>query len=194
MRGSQATLRISDADRHDAERRLRDACAEGRLTVDELTQRLDRTFTARTAGELEPVFADLPAVRRQEIYAPYMDRAVAFLVDELVVVGASAAAAVELGSVLVFAALVPVLQLLYFTLLHGGRRGQTLGNRFTSTAVRGTDGQRLAYSQAFGRTVVKLAGVALWFMGGFLDSLWPLWDRRRQALHDKAAGSVVVKR
>jgi uncharacterized RDD family membrane protein YckC len=25
-----------------------------------------------------------------------------------------------------------------------------------------------------------------------LDNLWPLWDRKRQALHDKAAGTNVV--
>ena len=24
------------------------------------------------------------------------------------------------------------------------------------------------------------------------DGLWPLWDQRRQALHDKLVGSVVV--
>ena len=27
----------------------------------------------------------------------------------------------------------------------------------------------------------------------FLDLLWPLWDRKRQALHDKVAGTNVVK-
>lgn len=27
-----------------------------------------------------------------------------------------------------------------------------------------------------------------------LDGLWPLWDPGRQALHDKVAGSVVIKR
>jgi uncharacterized RDD family membrane protein YckC len=27
-----------------------------------------------------------------------------------------------------------------------------------------------------------------------LDGLWPLWDGRRQALHDKAAGTNVVRR
>ena len=33
------------------------------------------------------------------------------------------------------------------------------------------------------------------FFGLFtlLDGLWPLWDPRRQALHDKIAGSVVVR-
>ncbi|HEY0398566.1 MAG TPA: RDD family protein, partial [Acidimicrobiia bacterium] len=33
------------------------------------------------------------------------------------------------------------------------------------------------------------------FFGLFtvLDGLWPLWDPKRQALHDKIAGSVVVR-
>ncbi|GAA1977153.1 hypothetical protein GCM10009798_42960 [Nocardioides panacihumi] len=26
-----------------------------------------------------------------------------------------------------------------------------------------------------------------------LDGLWPLWDRQRQAIHDKAAGTVVIR-
>jgi len=26
-----------------------------------------------------------------------------------------------------------------------------------------------------------------------LDYLWPLWDRKKQALHDKVVGSVVVR-
>jgi uncharacterized RDD family membrane protein YckC len=27
----------------------------------------------------------------------------------------------------------------------------------------------------------------------FLDLLWPLWDNRNQTLHDKAAGTVVLR-
>jgi uncharacterized RDD family membrane protein YckC len=30
------------------------------------------------------------------------------------------------------------------------------------------------------------------FVGRILDLLWPAWDQQRQALHDKAAGTVVV--
>ena len=26
-----------------------------------------------------------------------------------------------------------------------------------------------------------------------LDALWPLWDRQNQTLHDKAAGTVVLR-
>ena len=30
------------------------------------------------------------------------------------------------------------------------------------------------------------------FVWTLVDNLWPLWDPRRQALHDKAVNSVVV--
>jgi hypothetical protein len=55
-------MRASDADRDAAADRLRDAHAEGRLTLEEVNERLERTFTAKTHGELAGVTADLPAV------------------------------------------------------------------------------------------------------------------------------------
>jgi len=63
-----ATLRASDADRDRIAERLRHATAEGRLLAEELEERLERTFAARTYGELDAVVADLPgaAVRRRE--------------------------------------------------------------------------------------------------------------------------------
>lgn len=53
-------IRISDADRDRAAARLRDHFAEGRLTREELDERVIATLTARTAGELRRVMADLP--------------------------------------------------------------------------------------------------------------------------------------
>jgi len=57
-------LLASDADRDRAAERLRAATAEGRLTAEELEERLERAFSARTDAELEPLVADLPAPRR----------------------------------------------------------------------------------------------------------------------------------
>jgi hypothetical protein len=64
----RATLRASDADREQIAERLRKATAEGRLLAEELEERLEATFTARTYGELDAVVADLPGVtvRRRE--------------------------------------------------------------------------------------------------------------------------------
>jgi hypothetical protein len=53
-------LRISDADRHQVSEVLRQAAGEGRIDLDELEERLEATFTARTYGDLVPITADLP--------------------------------------------------------------------------------------------------------------------------------------
>jgi hypothetical protein len=53
-------LRASDADRDRVAEVLRHAAGEGRLTVDELDERIDRAFAARTHGELAELTADLP--------------------------------------------------------------------------------------------------------------------------------------
>ena len=53
-------LRISDAERDQAAAALGEHFAQGRLTADEHTERLDRIWAARTRGELRPIFRDLP--------------------------------------------------------------------------------------------------------------------------------------
>jgi hypothetical protein len=54
-------LRVSHADRDQVAEQLRVAAGDGRLTADELDQRLETALTARTYGELEVLLADLPA-------------------------------------------------------------------------------------------------------------------------------------
>lgn len=39
---------------------LRQSLAEGRLTVEELEERVERAYSARTVGELTPLVSDLP--------------------------------------------------------------------------------------------------------------------------------------
>ena len=56
-----ARLRISDADRHRVAEILREAAGEGRLDLDELDQRLEATYAARTVSDLVPITHDLPA-------------------------------------------------------------------------------------------------------------------------------------
>ncbi|ANW20029.1 DUF1707 SHOCT-like domain-containing protein [Streptomyces clavuligerus] len=54
-------MRASDSERERVAERLRDAVAEGRLTMEEFEERLEAAFLARTHGELEPLVRDLPA-------------------------------------------------------------------------------------------------------------------------------------
>ncbi len=52
--------RASDAEREAVVARLRNAAGEGRLTVEELDERIDAAYAATTRAELEPLTADLP--------------------------------------------------------------------------------------------------------------------------------------
>ena len=72
----EPTLRASDAEREHHAELLREHAAQGRLTVDELDERLDRVYAARTLGELVPVVADLPAPAPRERRAAPRDRTI----------------------------------------------------------------------------------------------------------------------
>ncbi|HZV74698.1 MAG TPA: DUF1707 domain-containing protein [Conexibacter sp.] len=54
-------LRASDAERERTAVILRDHAAAGRLTPEELDERLDAAYAARTVGELDALVHDLPA-------------------------------------------------------------------------------------------------------------------------------------
>ena len=77
-----------------------------------------------------------------------------------------------------------------------GAAGQTFGKRVFGVAVRDSDvGDSIAPAGAALRyIVVGMYRVVLFFaVFTILDGLWPLWDKRRQALHDKIAGSLVIR-
>lgn len=53
-------LRIGDAERDAAMSQLREHFAAGRLTLDELTERIDFALAAKTQRQIEELMADLP--------------------------------------------------------------------------------------------------------------------------------------
>src|ERR1700754_1818387 len=57
---AESELRASDAEREAVVGRLNVAVGEGRLTLDEFSQRLGGAYAATTRGELVPLIADLP--------------------------------------------------------------------------------------------------------------------------------------
>ena len=67
-------LRISDTDRDRAAEVLREAHAQGRITVDELDERLTSLYSAKTFADLVPVTRDLPAVPDPAAAAPARSR------------------------------------------------------------------------------------------------------------------------
>ncbi len=94
-----------------------------------------------------------------------------------------------------------VLYVIYATLLCGRPQGQTVGMMAVGVrAVRDDPGHGpIGYGRAFIRALfeqvlrlLELISIVLGLLW-LLDMLFPLWDRKRQTLHDKVAGSVVLR-
>src|SRR5437764_5288711 len=60
-------IRCSDADRDRTAALLREHHAAGRLNAEEFSERLDRTYAAKTLGELDQLLADLPGIDLYEL-------------------------------------------------------------------------------------------------------------------------------
>ena len=58
-------IRASDAEREHHVELLREHAAQGRLTIDELSERLDRAYAAGTRDELAVLIEDLPPRERR---------------------------------------------------------------------------------------------------------------------------------
>ena len=72
--GTMATgynVRVGDADREAVAAQLREHYADGRLTLEELNERLDQTFAAKTKADLNTVMRDLPQAARPTTGVPY---------------------------------------------------------------------------------------------------------------------------
>jgi uncharacterized RDD family membrane protein YckC len=86
-----------------------------------------------------------------------------------------------------------LIQLVYLVVLLGGNRGRTVGNLALRTrTIDGRTGQTITYDRAVIRSLVEVV-LAFTVIGGIADILWPLWDQQNQTLHDKAAGTVVLR-
>jgi uncharacterized RDD family membrane protein YckC len=80
----------------------------------------------------------------------------------------------------------------YWAYGEGRPSGQTVGKRALGIRVRAAEGGAAGFRKALGRNVAKLLLGVIPVLG-FVDLLWPLWDPRKQCLHDKVASTVVLR-
>jgi uncharacterized RDD family membrane protein YckC len=80
----------------------------------------------------------------------------------------------------------------------GEKNGQTWGKQILGITVVREDGMPVSFGYAFIRQILVI-GILVGFVGSFLfyipyllNYLWPLWDDKNQALHDKVVSSRVV--
>ncbi len=78
---------------------------------------------------------------------------------------------------------------LYFAILMPWMKGQTPGKRALGVRVVRLDGQPVTWWHAFERAGGYAAGLAT----GTLGFMQIYWDANRQAIHDKVAGTVVIR-
>ncbi|TDD73748.1 RDD family protein [Actinomadura rubrisoli] len=103
-------------------------------------------------------------------------------------------------------AIVFLLGFAYYSIMHA-KSGQTVGKRAVGIRlVRASDYAAVSWGQVCARQgfvyALTIAAAVLNALGpvgtlvgiaSLLDNAWILWDPRKQAVHDKVAGTVVVK-
>lgn len=150
-------------------------------------------------------------------YSEWWKRVVAAIIDGIIiavpswiimaVLGAGFASAVEcdpatgvctggggfLAGMLISSLVIFVIGIGYKIYFDGGEKGQTVGKMAMKIRVRDeATGGPIGYGKAAIRYVVGLVLFMLCYIPGIVDLLFPLWDPKRQTLHDKAANTVVL--
>lgn len=86
-----------------------------------------------------------------------------------------------------------VLAIAYYVYFHGNEKGQTPGKMIMKIQVRDeATGGPIGYGKAGLRWIVAGALGFLCGIGSLIDALFPLWDPKRQTIHDKVAHTVVI--
>jgi uncharacterized RDD family membrane protein YckC len=139
-------------------------------------------------------------------YAGFATRLVAYLIDQLIILGVTTLTALVanfllnmlhigdeqlwLTARLVMSAIVIIVNICFYWgyfLVFWVLSGQTPGKALMGVRIVRTDGERLN----LGKAIIRVIGY--WISSIlFLGYLWVLIDRRRQGFHDKIAGTFVV--
>ena len=165
------------------------------------------TGTCAVCGNVSTVIRTTPSthVGRRDVVtglalAEWGLRVGASLVDGLILLVPEFLILTAIGNVssIYFRATALAVQGCYSVYLLSRPRGQTIGNRAAKTrVVNARTGQPLSVTTSMTRwIVIGVIGLSALLRVGalliLLDDLWPLWDSRRQTLHDKIAGTIVV--
>ncbi|MES2704360.1 MAG: RDD family protein [Bacteroidota bacterium] len=129
------------------------------------------------------IFPDRPAP-----YATFWARFAAAFIDGLIVSVATWTLYFIIDSEIIRFVINLCIGWLYSALMLSGPRQATLGKRAMGIIVTSTYGQRISFAQASGRYFGTLLSTLILCIG----YLMMLWDDKKQTLHDKLAGTIVV--
>jgi uncharacterized RDD family membrane protein YckC len=134
--------------------------------------------------QTEPT-ADLLTEQFIPVYGTFGERFLAALIDSLILAIPNLICQYLLG--IPFLGL--VVDWLYFAYMESGSNQATIGKKVMGLKVTNLAGEKITFAQATGRYFGKLVSAIILFIG----YLMMLWDDKKQTLHDKMAGTLVVK-
>lgn len=131
------------------------------------------------------------------VLAPWWKRLVAILIDGLALSAGLLVESIILGIANVgfgwWILTSLTLGSLYYAILNGSAKGQTLGKRAMAIACRNArHGGPIGFWRGLARCLVWVVFDAAIVIPYVLDNLSPLWDKRRQAWHDHIVRSLVI--
>jgi WD40 repeat protein len=121
--------------------------------------------------------------------ASFGQRFGAYFIDELLFDGLASILGllISIGiiSTVVVISILFITGISYYIIMVG--RGQTLGGKVVSIKLIDANGNPPGYRRAFIRFLVQIfSGIF------FIGYLWVLWDKDKQTLHDKVAGTICI--
>ncbi|MGI8656569.1 MAG: RDD family protein [Pyrinomonadaceae bacterium] len=158
-----------------------------------------------------PAYTDVSAgiVPHRLNYAKWGDRVLGSIIDSMILIpvfsilflvvmlliGFANAVGSALGIGVILMG-VWLLAIIYNKIYLVGTRGASIGQGVMKLKVVDASGANVSMGKAALRQIAAV-GISLTPILGtiahFADVLWPLWDSKRQTLHDKAADAFVVK-